>query len=359
MEEIMTSKDLLQKLTLTPGISGFEGEITQIMIDELGSKASYKKDKLGSIAFEFKGSSPDPKIMVVGHQDEIGFIVTHIQNNGLIKFFNIGGWDWRTLLSSPVSVVNTKGEHIHGIIGSVPVHFLRGQAMSEMKLEDMYIDIGAKSAEDAINNFNIRIGSPIIPITNYHFNEKNNLIFSKAFDDRVGVAVAIETGKHLANIEHPNTVYCSGSVQEEVGIRGAQTISNLLNPDFAVVVEGAPADDFPGNEHKAQTKLGNGVQIRIFDPTIVVREKWADFVINLAKERNIPHQIAVRTSGGTDAKVTHLHNIGVPSIVLAVPVRYAHSHNGIMSLDDYDACLSLVKAITETLDAKKYEEICS
>lgn len=352
----MTSLELLMKLTLTPGVSGFEEKIADIMIEEIGKGTTQYKDRLGSVAFEIKGNSDTPRIMVVGHQDEIGFIVTQIEKNGLIRFHNLGGWDWRTLLSSPVNVINSKGELINGVIGSVPIHYIRGN-LTELKISDMFIDIGAKSSEDVIANFQITPGSPIVPTTHFVYQERNNLIFSKAFDDRAGIAVAVESGQYFLENEHPNTLFCCGSVQEEVGCRGAQTLSELIKPDLAIVVEGVPADDFPGNESKAQNRLGSGVHIRLFDPTMIAKPKLTGYAINTAVKHDIPYQTSVRTSGGTDGKMIHVSKIGVPSIVLGVPVRYAHSHNCIMSLDDYTCCLELVKRIVSELDKDKYEEI--
>ena len=354
----MTSLELLMKLTLAPGVSGFENRIAGIMLEELGRENPCQRDKLGSIAFEFQGRDETPKIMVVGHQDEIGFIITHIEKSGLLRFHNLGGWDWRTLLSSPVNVINRNGELISGVIGSGPIHYLKGK-QTEMTLDDMFIDIGARSDEDVMEHFGIERGAAVVPTTHFVYSEQNNLIFSKAFDDRVGIAVAIETGKYLSQTDHPNSVYCCGSVQEEVGIRGAQTLANLIKPDLAIVVEGVPADDFPGNDHKAQNRLGKGVHIRLFDPTMIVKPKFSALAVELAKQNNIQYQTSVRTSGGTDAKMIHISNLGVPSIVLGVPVRYAHSHNGIMSLDDYNNCLDLVKRLVTTLDKEKYEEILS
>lgn len=351
----MTSRELLMKLTLASGVSGFEEKISEIMIDKLGDKAQYKKDNIGSIAFEFAGSSEKPRIMVVGHQDEIGFIVTHVLGNGLLKFHNLGGWDWRTLLSSPVNIINDKDEHISGVIGSIPIHYTRDKVSKEMKISDMFIDIGAKSDEDVIENFGINIGSPVVPATHFVYQEKNNMMFSKAFDDRVGIAAAIELGEFLAETSHPNTVYCCGSVQEEVGVRGARTISSLVKPDIAIIVEGVPADDFPGNESKSKNKLGCGAHLRLFDPSYIIKPKLYRFAIDLAKKNDIPVQPIVRTSGGTDAKEIHLSGTGVPCLVLGVPVRYAHSNNCIMSLDDYESCIELVKQLVLSIDAETFK----
>lgn len=356
----MDRLDLLKKLCLADGVSGFESPVTQIMKDELsGVSNSIKYDNLGSVAFELKGSSEKPKILVVAHQDEIGFIVSGISPNGLIKFHNIGGWDWRTLLSSPVNIINSNYEKITGVIGSIPKHHLTAENSSTLSLSDMFIDIGASSNKDAEDNFGISLGDPIVPVCHFHFNERSNHLTGKAFDDRAGIAAVIEIGKMLSEKEHPNTVYCAGSVQEEVGIRGAQTLSELVMPDIALVVEGVPADDFPGNESKAQTCLGKGLQIRLFDPTMIVKPSLRNMLITLAKENNIPYQAAIRSSGGTDAKVIHLSGIGVPTLVVGVPVRYAHSHNGIMSLDDYNHLIELLSIFLLEFDLSYLKRIYS
>ncbi len=353
----MDSVTLLKDLTLLPGISGHEKAISKYMLNYFQDKVPFKKDRLGSVSFEFKGENKEPKILVVGHMDEIGFIVQNVTDSGLIKLQNIGGWDMRTLLSCPLEIINHAGKKIPGIIGSIPIHFLKGSGNGDLDLDKMFVDIGASSDTEVYEEFEIRLGDPVLPICNYYYQEEKELMFSKAFDDRVGVAVALELGDFLMTNKHPNTVYCAGSVQEEVGTRGAQTIANLVNPDIAIVIEGAPADDFPGNKANAQAVMNQGVQIRLYDPTIVVNQGLRDFILDLAKKNYIPHQIAVRKSGGTDAGKIHLSNIGVPSIVLSVPVRYAHSHNGIISMKDYRAVLDLVKAITLELDNKVLDKI--
>ena len=277
----MNRLDLLKKLTLASGISGFENEISKIMIDELGKFTEYEKDNLGSITFEFKGKSERPKILLIAHTDEIGFIVADILESGFIKMQPIGGWDVNTLSSSPVEVINSKKERIPGIIGSIPVHFLKDKN-AKLKMENLFIDVGAKSKKDLIENFGINLGDQIIPVTNFHYSKQNNLIFSKAFDDRAGVAAVIETGKLLNKTDHPNTVLCTGSVQEEVGARGAKSIAYHSKADICIVLEGAPADDTPGLTENPQTKLGKGVQIRLYDPTMIVKEGIKNFVLQIA-----------------------------------------------------------------------------
>lgn len=354
----MNSLELLKKLTQAPGISGHESAIKAIINDELGKNKNSLNDRIGGVAYEYKGTSEFPKIMFVGHQDEVGFIVAHIMENGLLKMQNIGGWDLTTLKSSPVQIFNKNNEIFHGVIGSIPVHHQTKGAKPELTLSSMFVDIGAKSKKEVVEDYKIRIGDPIVPVSPFYFNEKSQTIFSKAFDDRIGIAGIIELGKYLEeNNNHPNTIFCAGSVQEEVGTRGAATITEVVKPDIAVVIEGPPADDFPGNGTNAQTKLGEGLHIRLYDPTMIAKSELKNFVLDLAEELNLKHQPTVRRGGGTDAKVIHLAQQGIPTIVIGAPVRYAHSHNGIMSLQDYQDMMKLAQAICDRLDKKIAEEI--
>ncbi|HPY96289.1 MAG TPA: M20/M25/M40 family metallo-hydrolase [Candidatus Cloacimonadota bacterium] len=352
----MKSKEILKQITLLSGVSGNERLIKEYMQNQIGIDVPFVKDNLGSIAFELKGTSEKPRILVVGHLDEIGFMVHSITKNGLLRFINIGGWDPRTLMSSPVEVINHKGERFTGIIGSVPVHHLKDTS-GKLSLDDMYIDLGADSDKEIIESFEIRKGDFVVPIPHYHFIDKKDIMISKAFDDRAGVALAIETAQYFKNKKHPNTIYCAGSAQEEVGTRGAQTIANLIKPDIAIVLEGSPGDDFPGNRDEIQCGMGKGLQMRVIDPTMLTNPAFKNLVIDVCEKYKIPYQIAVRKSGGTDAGKIHISNIGVPTVVLAVPVRYAHSHNCMMKMSDYQATLDLIIKLIETIDEKVLEKI--
>jgi glutamyl aminopeptidase len=347
--------ELLKKLTTTPGISGHETLIKEIMTNELGSTTSYNSDNLGSVFFNYKGNGT-PKIMFIAHMDEIGFIVADILESGFLKLQPIGGWNPNTLLSSPVEVITSNGEKHPGIIGSVPVHFSKGKN-AKLDIYNMFVDIGAMSKDDVLNNYNVNLGDQVVPITNYYFNEQNKRMFSKAFDDRAGVAAVIEVGKFLSENEHPNQVYCVGSVQEEVGCRGAQSISNYTDADVCFVLEGAPADDTPGIPSNSQTSVGKGVHIRMYDPTMIVKRELKDFVIKIAEQNEITHQLTVRRGGGTDGKHLHLANRGIPTIVLGVPVRYAHSHNCSISMKDFDELIKLLTALVKNLDEEALNKI--
>jgi len=353
----MKDTTLLKDLTLLPGVSGDETQIRNYMKTTLKvTKAKILPDNIGSIAFELKGSAPTPKILIVGHMDEIGFMVHSIRKNGLINFTTLGGFDPRTLMSSPVEILTRKGDKVTGIIAATPVHHLRDTS-GKLTTDDMYIDIGADSDTEVDTLFNVKKGDFIALVPHYAYITKKDYMISKAFDDRVGVAVAIEAGLHFATHKNPNTLYCAGSVQEEVGTRGAQTLSNLIKPDIAIVVEGAPGDDFPSNPDEYQAAKNKGVQIRMIDPTMIANPRLADFAIKTAETHKIPYQVAVRKSGGTDAGKIHLSGIGVPTIVLSAPVRYAHSHNGILSLADYRATRDLAIALVKTMNVATVKKI--
>lgn len=341
-EDNMNQLELLKELTLLPGISSFEYPVKDFMIDQLQDIAPYEVDRLGQITFIKKGTSDSPKILFIAHQDEIGFMVADILDSGLIQFHCIGGWNKYTLLSSPVEIVTQSGAKHSGIFGSVPVHFTRGKKEAPFDFDDMFIDIGACSRKDAIKNFGITIGDPIVPIPYFYYEEKNRSIFSKAFDDRAGIAACIELGKALSNITHPNTVFLTGSVQEEVGGPGSRTLARTMDADICVVLEGAPADDIPGIPFRAQTCVGKGAHMRVYDPSMIGDPTLKDIFIQLAKKHDIPLQITLRRGGGTDGRHIQTSAHGIPTIVLGVPVRYAHSHNSMICLDDFDALTKLL-----------------
>ena len=219
-----------------------------------------------------------------------------------------------------------------------------------LDLSDLYIDIGAESAEQAMGEYGVKPGCPIAPYGPFMPMKNPKLFSAKSFDNRVGVGLVIETLQQLGN--HPNTVIAAGSVQEEVGLRGARTVAVSVEPDVAIVLEGPPADDLPGvSSDTLQGKLGGGVQIRLYDPTMIANPRLAELIIETATANQIPHQIAVRTSGGTDGGAIHLTGRGVPSVVLGVPARYVHSHVSIINIDDYQAALDLLLCLIPQLDS--------
>jgi endoglucanase len=227
-----------------------------------------------------------------------------------------------------------------------------------MTIDQLFIDIGANSAREAVENFGVSLGDPIAPVSAFTAMTCPDWFMAKAFDNRVGMAATIQAGQILSQSPHPNRLILCGTVQEEVGLRGARTAAFHAKPDVAIVLEGPPADDTPGMPRAdCQGRLGGGVQIRMFDPTAIANPRLARLAIETAQAEGIPHQITVRRSGGTDAGSFHLANDGIPSLVLGVPARYIHSHNAIIDVNDYLHLLALTVALVRRLDQATVAEL--
>lgn len=341
---------LLQELTEAHAVSGHEDEVRAIFVDELQETGDLTTDRNGSVFCE---TGPDgPRVLVAGHMDEVGFMVQHITPDGFIQFVAIGGWWEHNLLAQRVEILTRGGDKRLGVVCSKPPHFLpEAQRRQVMSIDQLFIDVGAASAEDAAGRLGISLGDPIAPVSSFTAIGGKDLFMAKAFDNRVGMAGAIQAGLVLGKSAHPNRLILCGTVQEEVGLRGARTAAVRARPDVAIVLEGPPADDSPGfNRSESQGRLGGGVQIRMFDPTAIANPRLARLAIDTARAEGIPHQVTVRRSGGTDAGSFHLANDGIPSVVLGTPARYIHCHNAIIDINDYLAMLSLTVALVRRLD---------
>ena len=344
------SVELLGELTQADAIPGHEEEIREIFHSHLQGIGDIQKDRLGSIYCTKSGSAANPRILLDSHMDEVGFIVQHVTAAGYVKFLTVGGWWAHTLLAQRVNIMTKQGK-VTGVIGSTPPHLLSaGSRDKVLDIKDLYIDIGADSAEQAMEEYGVKPGCPIVPYGPFMPMRNPSLFSAKAFDNRVGVGLVIETLQQLG--DHPNTLIGTGSVQEEVGLRGARTVTAAVDPDVAIVLEGPPADDLPGSSSDTlQGRLGGGVQIRLYDPSMIANPRLTELTIETATAHQIPHQIAVRTSGGTDAGAIHQVGRGVPSIVLGVPARYVHSHVSIINIDDYQATLDLLLRLIPQLNS--------
>ncbi|MBK1832326.1 M42 family metallopeptidase [Verrucomicrobiaceae bacterium R5-34] len=347
---------LLRELTEAHGAPGFEDEVRAIFADEMAETGEISTDGLGSVFCE-RGEGP--RVMVAGHMDEIGFRVQNITPEGFIQFVTLGGWWPHTLLAQRVEISTRDGRKILGVVSSKPPHFLpeseRGKVLS---IEQMFIDVGAQSDFDLEKNYGVRVGDPVVPLTPFSVMQNEDLLMAKAFDNRVGMACAIQACQAVAATGHPNTMISTGTVQEEVGVRGATVAANYAKPDVVIVLEGPPADDTPGfNRHASQGAMGKGVQIRMQDPSAIMNPALSDLAVKVAEEEGIPYQVTVRSSGGTDARAFQLSGIGVPVIVLGVPARYIHSHNSIIDVNDYLAMVNLTMALVQRLDQKQVDAL--
>ena len=344
--------ELLRELTEASGISGYEEEVRKIIKRHLQDITSIEQDRLGSIVCRKDGESAAPRIMLAGHMDEVGFIVKLITDEGFIRFSTLGGWWGHVMLAQRV-VIKTREGDISGLIGSKPPHVLSEEERKKLQEpKDMYVDVGATSSAE-VKGLGIRPGDPIIPVCPFTVLNTGKTYMGKAFDDRVGCALFINVIKSLAGEKHPNTVYGVGTVQEEVGLRGAHTSSWVVEPDVGLTMEISVAGDVPDvKKEDAQGKLGKGPVIILRDGTMIPNLKLRDLFIDTAEEMKIPYQFDMLERGGTDSGAIHLHRRGVPNLVIGVPTRHIHSHAGILHREDYDNTVRLVTAVVRKLDAK-------
>jgi putative aminopeptidase FrvX len=350
---------MLKELTDAPGVSGFEAPVRQVMRRYLEPLSTIITDNLGSIAGHKVGQADGPKVMLAGHLDEIGFMVTRITDDGYLKFQTLGGWWEQVMLAQRVEVYTRNGPVI-GVIGSKPPHILSPEERKRVyERREMYIDIGASSREEA-ESFGIRPGDPVVPHSEFALMKNPKLMMAKAWDNRFGCALAIEVLRQLQDQAHPNQVYAVGNVQEEVGLRGAVTTTNLIQPDIGFALDTGIAGDTPGvGPDDAASKLGKGPVVLLYDGSMIPHVGLRDLVIDTAESNDIPFQFDKIAGGGTDAGKIHLFGAGVPSLVIGVPVRYIHTHTAIMHRDDFENAAKLLVAVIKRLDHDTVQQLKS
>ncbi|MFC4766125.1 M42 family metallopeptidase [Effusibacillus consociatus] len=350
---------MFKELTEAAGAPGQEDEVRELMRGYLEPVSEeILSDNLGSIIAKKTGSQGGPKIMLAGHLDEIALMVTHINSKGYIKFQPLGGWWSQVMLAQRVVIKTRKGD-IMGVIGSKPPHILPPEERNKVvQIKEMFIDIGASSAEEA-RDFGVRPGDQILPICPFTLMNNEKFMMGKALDNRAGCALAVEVLHQLQEVQHPNTVYSGATVQEEVGLRGATTLPHVVEPDIFFALDVGIAGDTPGmsEEVMPNSKLGKGPLIVLYDYSMVPHKKLLDLVLDTAEEEGIPVQFESMPGGGTDAGKVHLYGKGVPSLVIGFPTRYIHSHAAIMHRDDFDNAAKLLVSVIKKLDDKTLASI--
>ncbi|PPD57431.1 M42 family metallopeptidase [Dehalogenimonas etheniformans] len=350
---------LLKELTEASGVSGYEKDVRLIMERRFVPLGRVSRDRLGSVIGFQKGSSVSPRILIAAHMDEIGFMVKMVTKEGFIKFVPLGGWPNQHLPAQRVKIQTSSGPVI-GVIGTPPPHLLRDKDRNATPdKKEMFIDIGATSNEE-VEAAGVRVGDPIIPITDFTvLSVKEPTYMAKAFDDRVGCALLISVMESLADGKHPNAVHGVGTVQEEVGLRGATTSAEMVNPDVAVILDIGPIGDVPGiKPDESVTRLGGGPNLLVYDTRMIPNLKLRDLVMDTAKTLDIPLQLDTLEFGGYDGGAIHLHKSGVPTVVIAIPTRHAHSHNSIIRRKDFDLTSKLVTALVRRLDEATVAGLC-
>jgi len=339
---------LLEELSNAFGPPGCEDEVRRVLARHLHGKVDeLSTDALGNLIAFKRGSGPEPrlKVMVDAHSDEVGLMIISIQKNGLLGFRAVGGLGDRLLLAKRVIVGEKR---IPGVILAPPIHLAEEEELERViKIDHLAIDIGASSEEEA-KDF-VKLGDYAIPDVRFEILSEDGLrtVKGKAFDDRAGCAVAAA----LADGQYAVDLYLSFSAQEEVGMRGARVAAYRIAPDLAFALEGTVCNDLPKKQDVSPTsELGKGPAITLMDHSFIADKRLVRLLIDAAEANGIPYQFKQPGIGGTDAGAIHLSRTGVPSATVAVPCRYIHNPVSILSLNDFDNTVALMKAALRRIE---------
>jgi putative aminopeptidase FrvX len=350
---------LLKELSSAPAPSGYEGPVRDILrreFQEAGLEVS--NDGMGSIIGVLRGPTDGPRIMLAAHMDEVGAMVRFVTPEGMVKFQLLGGWLDQALVDQRWTILTAKGP-VAAVSGLKSVHVTPPEERSRVTpREDVFLDVGAKSKEEA-DVLGIRPGDPIVPAGSFAELASGRYV-GKALDDRVGCVMLIETLRQLKEqgIKTPNTIYFVGTVQEEIGLRGAHTAVALVKPALGLSLEAGIAADHPGGRSDyAQEKLGAGPVIYLADAAMLVNLKLRDFLLQVGQKNNIPLQTEITHGGSEDSAELQAYGTGVPAANIAIPTRYLHAHNSVIERSDLDRTIDFLLKVLVQLDARKIAEI--
>jgi len=334
--------EALEKLSNVNGVTGREDEVRELIkkylkpyVDEI------REDKLGNLIALKKGGKGAPTVMLAAHMDEVGLMIKNIKKKGFLQFAKVGGIDDRILLAQKVIVHTNKGP-LNGIVGSKPVHIQTDEERKKViNADKLFIDVGAKDREEA-EEMGVQVGD-VVSFDTKFARLSNKVVLGKALDNRAGCAIMIEVMKRLQKCDC--NVYAVGTIQEEVGLRGATIAAFQLKPDVGIALDTTVAGDTPGvGEGEAPAKMGKGPVVTVADAGLIAHPKVLRLLIESAKEDGIPYQLETGIRGSTDAARIALTRDGIPSGVIAAPTRYIHSPAAIMNLDDAEKTVELTIA---------------
>ncbi len=341
---------MLQKITDAAGAPGFEEPIRKVMLDEMRPYAS-------SIAFDGLGSiiatqgTTGPRIMVDAHMDELGGVIRRVTPRGLLTMQMLGGWLDQALVDQRWTIIGSKGP-VHAVTGIRDVHVVPADERTRVYSRDsLFLDVGATSDAD-VAAMGIGPGDPVVPDAPFAVMNGTQNYLAKAWDDRVGCGVVIEAMRRLATAPHPNQILWAITTQEEIGLRGAHTAADVVKPELGIAIEGGITGDvFPGRPEETQVRLGGGPGIFLYDSSALPNRRLVKLVRDTAAGAKMPLQLDLVQGYGDDSAELQKALGGVPTVNLVVPVRYTHSHNGIVNRRDFDQMVDLVVALLQKLDA--------
>lgn len=338
---------LLEKICQTPGAPGYEQKIRTLILEEIKGLVDHVEvDNMGNI-YALKKGKGDKKVMIGAHMDEIGFIVTHIDDNGFIRFHTLGGFDPKTLTAQRV-IIHGEEKDVIGVMAAKPIHVMTQEERNKNpKITDYFIDTGlSKEAVEAL----IKVGDPIT--RERSFIQMGDCVNSKSLDNRLAVYILIETLKSLKNKEVPYDIYGVFTVQEEVGIRGANVSALKIKPDFGFGLDTTIAYDLPGaSAHEKITSLGEGTAIKIMDASTICDYRMVNFMKQTADKNNIKWQPEILTAGGTDtAGIQRMTEGGSIAGAISIPTRHLHQVIEMAHKKDIEHSIMLLIACVQSVD---------
>ena len=345
--------EMIRAFSNANGASGFEDEVVQVARDFVPEGIELEEDKLRNLYMRRpENTGKKPVVMLDAHSDEVSFMVQCIKPDGTLRFITLGRIGEANIPAHRVRIKTKDGSYIPGVVAAKPPH-LQSEAEKHAlpRIEDMCIDIGARDAREAAEEYGIRVAAPAVPDVHFEYDEKHDTMIGKAFDCRLGCASILATLDAIRGEELDVDVVGAMAVQEEVGTRGAKVTAQTVKPDLAIVFEGCPADDTVVEPYMIQTAIRKGPMLRHIDVGMITHPRFQRFALDLAQEKGIPVQEAVRTGGSTNGAPIHLSEQGIPCIVIGLPTRYIHSHYGIASYADFENAVKLAVEVLRTLNA--------
>ena len=347
---------LLQRLADAPGPPGAEDPVRSIMVEEMKplSVVPLRYDGMGSVIAQL--GTVGPRIMVDAHMDELGGMVRRIGANGQLTMQMLGGWLDQALVDQRWVILGSKGPVI-AVTGIRDIHVITPTERTEViPRNSIFLDTGAKNPAEAAA-MGIEPGDPVVPDSPFAVMNGTQNYLAKAWDDRIGCAVLVQAMQRMAKLPHANQIFFVATTQEEIGLRGARTASNVVKPDLGLAIEGGIANDQGGRPEETQAHLGDGPGIFLYDSSAIPNRKLVRFVEDTAKGNGIPLQLDLVQGYGDDSSEMQESGTGAPTLNLVVPVRYTHAHNGIVNRGDFDKTVDLMVHLLQKLDASTVERI--
>jgi endoglucanase len=348
---------LLEKLSNAAGPPGAEEPVRANMVGEMKPLATeaIRYDGMGSVIAQ-QGKT-GPRIMIDAHMDELGGMVRRVTPNGFLTMQMLGGWLDQALVDQRWIIIGSKGP-VHAVTGIRDIHVITPEERTRVFSRDsVFLDLGAKNAAEAAA-MGVEPGDPVVPDSPFLVMNGSGNYLGKGWDDRIGCAVLIEAMRRTASMPHANQLFYVATTQEEVGLRGARAAVNAVKPDIGIAIEGGISGDVPGDRpEETQVKLGAGPGMFLYDSSTIANRKMVAFTKKTAAAKGLPLQADLVQGYGDDSAEMQTMNGGAPTINLVVPVRYTHSHNGIVNRQDFDQAVELVVAMLVQLDAKTVQEL--